>query len=236
MDTISLDGQPVLLVTGASSGMGAATARAASQLGFRVALAARREEPLAALAAELGGPERAIAIRCDVTDWDDQQAAVATTLEAFGSVDAVYANAGMHSMPGWKTEPVEQWREMILTNVYGAALTARAAYDALIASQGRLLLTSSRAARWPIAGSLYGCAKSAVTSMGEALRLEFNGTGVQVCVVHPGWVSTPMVDGIELPDGILVPEDVARAVAFVLVQPKDVDISDMLIRPTVQPT
>jgi NADP-dependent 3-hydroxy acid dehydrogenase YdfG len=236
MDTISVEGQPVLLITGASSGMGAATARAAAALGFRLALAARREEPLHALADELGGPEKAIAIRCDVTDWDDQQAAVATAIDAFGSLDAVFANAGMHSMPGWKAEPVEQWREMILTNVYGAALTARAAYDALIASQGRLLLTSSRAAKWPIAGSLYGCAKSAVTAMGEALRLEFNGTGVQVCVIHPGWVGTPMVADIELPDGILVPEDIARAAAFVLTQPKGVDISEMLVRPTVQPT
>jgi NADP-dependent 3-hydroxy acid dehydrogenase YdfG len=236
MDTISADGGPALLITGAGSGMGAATARRASALGFRLALAGRRTDPLEALAVELGGPERAIAIRCDVTDWDDQQAAVAATIDAFGSLDAVFANAGMFSTPGWKAEPVEQWKEMILTNVYGAALTARAAYDALIESQGRLLLTSSRAAKWPIAGSLYGCAKSAVTAMGEALRLEFNDTGVQVCVIHPGWVSTPMVTGIELPDGVLVADDIARAAAFVLSQDKGVDISEMLIRPTVQPT
>jgi NADP-dependent 3-hydroxy acid dehydrogenase YdfG len=230
-----MEGDPVLLLTGASSGIGAATARAASAAGFRLALAARRETELMALAAELGGPERAIAVRCDVTDWDDQQHAVQATLDAFGQIDAVYANAGMYSDPGWKTESVEQWRAMVLTNVLGPALTARAAYDALIASKGRLLLTSSRAARYPMAGSLYGCTKSAVTSMGEALRLEFNDTGVQVTVIHPGWVATPMVTGIELPDDVLGPEDIARAVAYVITQPPHVDVNEMLIRPTVQP-
>ena len=223
----------VLLITGASSGIGAATARQAAAAGYRVALAARREEQLAELAAELGGPTRALAIRCDVAEWADQQRLVAATLEAFGAIDAVFANAGVNSAPGWKTEPVEQWREMLLTNVYGAALTVRAAYDALVERQGRILLTSSRAGRYPIAGSLYGCAKAAVTAMGESLRLEFNGTGVQVSVIHPGWVQTRLFP--DPPDDILLPEDLARAVCWVLEQPQRVDVNELLIRPTVQP-
>jgi NADP-dependent 3-hydroxy acid dehydrogenase YdfG len=225
---------PVLLITGASSGIGAATARRAAEAGYRLALAARRPEPLATLAEELGGPSRAIPVTVDVTDWADQQRIVTTVLEAFGSIDAVYANAGMNGLPGWTTDSVEHWREMVLTNVYGPAITVRAALDAVIASRGHVLLTSSRAGRYPIAGSLYGATKSAVTAMGEALRLELHAHGVRVTVVQPGWVDTPMFPG-EPPADILTADDIARAVVFALQQPPRVGVNELLVRPTVQP-
>jgi NADP-dependent 3-hydroxy acid dehydrogenase YdfG len=225
----------VLLITGASSGIGMETARQAAAAGYRVAVAARSADRLQVLASELGGPERAIAIPCDVCVWEDNQAAVAETLAAFGRLDAVYANAAMLCDPGWKTGSVEAWRDMVLTNVYGPALTVRAAYDAIVASQGRFLLTASRAAHYPIAGSLYGATKSAVLAMGEALRLEFNDTGVRVTVITPGWVATPMWNE-EPPAGALVASDVAQAVVYVLGQPARVDINEILIRPTIQPT
>ena len=117
----------VLLITGASSGIGAATARHAVEAGWRVALAARSEDKLADLAKELGGDDVATAIRCDVTSWDDQQAAVSAAIERFGRLDAFLANAGFGAARGFQEEDVEHWKAMIDTNVYGAALSIRAA-------------------------------------------------------------------------------------------------------------
>ena len=116
---------PVLLITGASSGIGAATARAAAG-GHRLVLAARRPEPLEALAEELGGEGRAIAVRCDVAEWDQVQELAAAALDRFGRIDAVFANAGFGARRGFLEESVEHWRSMVLTNVLGVALTIRA--------------------------------------------------------------------------------------------------------------
>ena len=226
---------PVLVITGASSGMGLATARAAAADGYRVVLAARRQEVVEEVAAELGGSERAIGVRCDVSDWDDQQAMAAAALAAFGRIDGVFANAGAFAQPaGWTSDDIDVWREMALVNVFGTALTARATLDALKASKGRLLLTSSRAARFLVGGSFYACTKAAVTAMGEALRLELNDTGVGVTIIEPGWVNTPMA-APGLPPEIVEPEDIARAVLYVLSQPHRVDVSQMLIRAMSQP-
>src|SRR3954453_11051635 len=116
---------PVLLITGASSGIGAATARAAAS-DYRLVLAARREEELEKLAGELGGEERAVAVRRDVTEWDQVEAVAAAALERFGRIDAVFANAGFGASRGFLEESPEHWRSMVLTNVYGVALTIRA--------------------------------------------------------------------------------------------------------------
>ena len=102
---------PVFLITGASSGIGAATARHAAQAGYRVVLAARSEDKLAALAEEIGGLDRALSIRCDVTEWDDQEAMVARTLDAYGRLDVVFANAGFGGARGFKTSTPEDWRD-----------------------------------------------------------------------------------------------------------------------------
>ena len=117
---------PVLLITGASSGIGAAAARLAARAGYRVALAARSEHKLAKLVGELGGPERALAVRCDVKEYAEQQAMVQRVLEHFGQLDAVYANAGIPgSEGGFSGADPDVWREMLLTNVYGVGLTLR---------------------------------------------------------------------------------------------------------------
>jgi NADP-dependent 3-hydroxy acid dehydrogenase YdfG len=224
---------PVFLITGASSGIGEATARRAAKAGHRLVLAARRIELLDTLAEELGGSERAVAVRCDVTEWSDQQAMVETALSRFGRIDVVFANAGFGATRGFLEETPEQWKSMVLTNVYGAALTIRATLPGLKDSRGHLLLTGSVAGRRALAGSLYSATKWAVTAMGEAARLELNGTGVRVTLIEPGMVDTPFFDSAVVEDA-LEADDIARAVMFAVEQPLHVDVNELLVRPTSQ--
>ena len=223
---------PVFLITGASSGIGEATARRATEDGYRLVLAARREERLQALADELGGPERALAVRCDVTEWTDQQAMAETAISHFGQIDVAFANAGFGAGRSFLASTPEHWRAMVLTNVYGAALTIRATMEALKASRGHLLLTGSVAGRRVLPGSLYSCTKWAVTAMGEAARLELDGTGVRVTLIEPGMVDTPFFD--EPVSDALESDDIARAVMYAVSQPPHVDVNEILVRPTSQ--
>ena len=124
-----------------------------------------------ALADELGGDERAIAVRCDVTEWDDDEALAAAAIDAFGRIDAVFANAGFGATRGFLEESPEHWRSMVLTNVLGVALTIRATLPHLLErGHGHYLITSSVAGRRALPGSLYSATKWAVTAIGEALR------------------------------------------------------------------
>ena len=225
---------PVFLITGASSGIGAATARAASEAGYRVVLAARSVDRLRDLAGELGGEERALALECDVTEWEQQEAMVQTALERYGRLDVAFANAGFGAARGFLNETPEHWRSMVLTNVYGAALTIRATIPPLKESRGHLLLTGSLAGRRALQGSLYSATKFAVTAMGEAARLELNDTGVRVTLIEPGQVDTPFFE--QRPAGALTADDIARAVMFAVAQPAHVDVNEILVRPTAQST
>ena len=225
----------VFLITGASTGIGAATARAAVNAGHRVVLGARSEDKLRALADELGGDERAVPVACDVTEWADNELIVRTALDRFGRLDVVFANAGFGAKRGWLEESPEHWRSMVLTNVLGAAYTIRAAIPALKESNGHILVTGSVAGRRALPGSLYSCTKWAVTAMGEAVRQDLNDTGVRVTVVEPGMVDTPFFDSGAGP-GALQPEDIADAVMFAVGRPDRVDVNEILIRPTAQPT
>jgi NADP-dependent 3-hydroxy acid dehydrogenase YdfG len=225
---------PVFLITGASSGIGAATARQAAEAGYRLVLAARSTDRIDALADELGAAERAIAVTCDVTEWDQQEALVRTALDRFGRVDVAFANAGFGAARGFTAETPEHWRSMVLTNVYGAALTIRATMAALKESRGHLLLTGSVAGRRALPGSLYSATKWAVTAMGESARQELNDTGVRVTVIEPGMVDTPFFEK-GAGEGALKPDDVARAVMFAVSQPPHVDVNEILVRPTAQP-
>jgi NADP-dependent 3-hydroxy acid dehydrogenase YdfG len=226
----------VLLITGASSGIGAATARAAAGK-YRLVLAARRLDDLEALAEELGGEERAIAVRCDVTEWDEVQALAQTALDRFGRIDAVFANAGFGASRGFLEESVEHWRSMILTNVYGVALTIRATLPHLLErGDGHFLVTSSVAGRRALPGSLYSATKWATTAIGESLRQELrqmhDNHGIRVTLIEPGMTDTPFFDN--RPQGALEDDDIARAVTYALEQPPGVDVNEILIRPTSQ--
>jgi NADP-dependent 3-hydroxy acid dehydrogenase YdfG len=226
--------EPVFLITGASTGIGAATARQAAEAGYRLVLAARSEDKLKGLAEELGGDEKAIAIRCDVTDFAQQKAMVDAAIEAYGRIDVAFANAGFGGPRGFEEGDPEQWKSMVLTNVLGAAYTIRATKPALIDSTGHLLLTGSVAGRRALQGSLYSATKWAVTGMGESARQDFNETGVRVTLIEPGMVDTPFFDSPPQIDA-LRPEDIARAVMWAVSQPPHMDVNEILIRPTDQP-
>ena len=231
----------VIAITGASTGIGAETARHAVDAGWRVALAARSEDKLAALAEELGGPEQALAVRCDVSEWDDNERLAAETLEAFGQLDAVFANAGFGAARGFLEESPEQWRSMILTNVLGVAYTIRATLPHMLErGTGHYVITSSVAGRRVLPGSLYSASKWAVTAIGEALRQELRMThennGIRTTLVEPGMVDTPFFDNRPGPDNALHDGDIARAVLYALSQPEHVDVNEILIRPSQQPT
>jgi len=219
----------VFLITGASTGIGAATARHAAAAGYKVVLAARSQEKLRALAGDLGG----LAVRCDVTEWEDQQALVARALAEYGRIDVAFANAGFGGARGFKSATPEEWRSMVLTNVYGAALTIRAAYDALVDSRGHLLLTSSVAGRRALPGSFYSVTKHAVTAMGEAARQELTEKGVRVTLIEPGVVDTPFFDNKPAIEA-LQDDDIARAVMYAVEQPAHVSVNEILVRPTAQ--
>jgi NADP-dependent 3-hydroxy acid dehydrogenase YdfG len=223
----------VLVITGASTGIGAATARRAVEFDYDVVLAARSEDKLSDLASELGD-DNALAVRCDVTSWDDQQALVESAVERFGRLDAFFANAGFGAKRGFLEESVEHWKSMIDTNVLGAALSIRAALGHWRdnGNRGHMLLTSSVAGRRTLPGSLYSATKWAVTAMGHALRAEVADTDIKTTIIEPGMVDTPFFEN--RPEGALEPDDVARAVMFALTQPPGVDVNEILVRPIHQ--
>jgi NADP-dependent 3-hydroxy acid dehydrogenase YdfG len=143
-----------------------------------------------------------------------------------------FANAGFGATRGFLAESPEHWRAMVLTNVYGAALTIRATIPALKESRGHLLLTGSVAGRRALPGSLYSATKWAVTAMGESARLELDGTGVRVTLIEPGMVDTPFFENRG--SGRLEADDIARTVMFAVSQPPHVDVNEILVRPTAQ--
>ena len=172
-------------------------------------------------------------MRCDVTEWSDQQAAVAAALERFGRLDAFYANAGFGAARGFLEESVEHWRSMVDTNVYGCALSIRAALGHFREQNaGHMLLTGSVAGRKALPGSLYSATKWAVTAMGESLRAEVADTPIRVTLIEPGMVDTPFFD--EPKEGVLQADDIARAVIYALSQPPHVDVNEILVRPVNQ--
>jgi NADP-dependent 3-hydroxy acid dehydrogenase YdfG len=227
----------VLVITGAGSGIGAATARAVSDR-YRLVLAGRRLEPLKELAAELGGEENATAVSCDVTEWEQVEGLAQAAVEAFGGIDAVFANAGFGANRGFLEETPEHWRSMVLTNVLGPALTVRATLPHLLEKgNGHFLITSSIAGRRALPGSLYSATKFAATAMGEALRAELrareDGNRIRVTLIEPGMVDTPFFDN-RPGDFALSDDDIARAVDYALSQPDSVDVNEILIRPIGQ--
>jgi NADP-dependent 3-hydroxy acid dehydrogenase YdfG len=227
----------VLIITGASAGIGEATARMAADAGYSVVLAARTARRLKEIEEEIG-MERALAVSCDVADWESQKNLLKTTLDRFGRIDAVFANAGFSNgspFYGGRDKP-DEWREMVLVNVYGAFATARITLPELVKTSGHFLLTGSVVGHVTSIRNFYSATKWAVTGMAHAIRNEMADKGVRVTLVEPGVVDTPFWKNIPKPGTPeLHPDDIARAVMFALSQPPHVDVNDIVIRPSGQP-
>ena len=227
-----------VLITGASTGIGAATAKRLREADDRLVLSGRREQPLDELAAELGGGDDVLVKTCDVTEWEQVEALADAALERFGGIDVVFANAGFGASRGFLEESPEHWRSMVLTNVLGVAHTIRATLPHLLErGTGHYVITSSVAGRRALPGSLYSATKWAVTAMGESLRQEIRqmheNDRIKVTLIEPGMVDTPFFDN--RPTGALEADDIANAVAYAITQPDRVDVNEILIRPSSQP-
>ena len=218
-----------LLITGASSGIGAATARAAVKAGWQVALLARSRDELEKLAAELG--DAALALPCDITERDQLRDAVGKTVERFGGLDAVYANAGKgSSSPGIEQGDPDDWHAMIHLNVLAVLTTAHATLPHLRKTKGHFVVTGSKAGRDHMKGSVYGATKWFVQGLAGNLAEEMREWGGRCTLITPGMVDTPFFDEPK-PDKIQ-PDDVANAVVFALSQPRSADVREIHIMPS----
>jgi NADP-dependent 3-hydroxy acid dehydrogenase YdfG len=217
-----------LLITGASSGIGAATARSAAEAGWNVALLARSTDKIEALADEIGHAARAIT--CDVTDMDDFKRAFEETAEAFGTIDAVFANAGMGvDKPGVENGDPKQWHDMIHVNILAVLYAAKLAIPYLKPTKGHFVVTGSKAGRDNMKGSVYSATKWFVHGFGENLAEEMREWGGRATVIAPGMVNTAFFDEAK-PDK-LQPEDVASAVIFALSQPRTSAVREIYLMP-----
>lgn len=217
-----------LLITGASTGIGAATARAAAEAGWQVALLARSQDELDSLAGEIG--ERALALPCDVTDRAALNAAVDRAVDHFGGLDAVFANAGKGvSSPGIEQGVPAEWDEMIQLNVMAVLSTAHATLPHLRKTKGHFVVTGSKAGRDHLKGSVYGATKWFVQGFAGNLAEEMREWGGRCTVITPGMVDTPFFD--EPKPEKIQPEDVANSVVFALEQPDTASVREIHIMP-----
>jgi NADP-dependent 3-hydroxy acid dehydrogenase YdfG len=233
------------VVTGASSGIGEATARLLAQERCNVVLAARREDRLNGLAAEIG--EGALAVPTDVTDPAACEALVSRAVGDFGSVDILVANAGLGLYGSIAEGEPEDWRRMFEVNVLGVLYVTRAAVRHMLGrSSGDVVFVSSLAGRRvPRAdGAVYAATKHALTAVAEGLRMEVHTKGIRVISVEPGLVRTAFPES-SYPSAQeyyahreyapLEAEDVAEAVLYAVEQPPRVSVNEILLRPTEQP-
>ncbi|MER5968426.1 SDR family oxidoreductase [Streptomyces sp. NPDC002055] len=228
---------PVTLITGGSSGIGAATARQLLKEGHRVTVTGRNRERLRGLAEELACPETLLTHAGDASDADSVQAAVDATLLEFGRLDTVVANAGF-AAPGTLADgDPAGWHTMVLTNVLAPALLIRAALPSLRESRGRIVLIGSVAGFVHTPGNFYGATKWAVTGLAENTRRMVTGDGIGVTLIAPGRVETPFWDGIGgMPDGtMLTAGQIADSIVWAVRQPSGVDINTVVVRPVGQP-
>ncbi|MEV6157004.1 SDR family NAD(P)-dependent oxidoreductase [Nonomuraea sp. NPDC052129] len=235
----------VVLVTGASSGIGEATALALSAEGARVAVGARRADRLEALVGK--APGEMLALDLDVADPESVRAAVAKTVEHFGALDILVNNAGVMLAGPIAGADTTEWTRMIDTNLLGSMYMVHAALPHLLERKGAVVQVSSTSGRIASAGNgAYAATKFGINAFSEALRQEVTTQGVRVVVVEPGFVATELVDHITHPMmqaaaqniaasmRTLQPDDIANAVVYAINQPEHVAVNEILIRPTDQ--
>jgi NADP-dependent 3-hydroxy acid dehydrogenase YdfG len=235
----------VAVITGASSGIGEATARALAADGYRLALMARRADRIQALADEIGDSAIAIAIEADVTDRDSLVAAAKRVHDELGRVDVLINNAGVMLLAPFTSEQREEQRRMVEVNLLGAMTATEVFLDQLRDGGGDLVNISSVAGRTARPGNAaYAATKWGLNGWSESLRQELQ-PDVRVIVIEPGAVSTELVDHIthgETKQAIeqfydataITADDVAQIIAFAVSRPRSVSINELLVRPTAQ--
>ena len=247
-----LDGT-VALVTGASSGIGEATAIALAHEGARVALVARRRDRLEALAERLGGTERALVVEADITDVDAARRAVETTVAELGRLDTLVNNAGVMLLGPIVGAPVEEWQRMVELNVLGLLYCTHAALPHLLsAAEGEpravadvvnISSVAGRVAR--LNSGVYNATKHGVGAFSESLRQEVTARHVRVTLIEPGATATELalhnrpeiLEGMAQTFGgieIMQAEDIAEAIRYAVTQPRRVAVNEILVRPTEQ--
>src|SRR3954471_3460456 len=244
----ALDGK-VAAITGASSGIGEATAVALAGAGAAVAVGARREDRLSSLASRIesdGG--RALALPVDVADEDSARSFVTEAHSQLGGLDILVNNAGVMLLGPVEDASTDQWRTMVNVNLLGLLYCTHAALPVMrAAGGGHIVNLSSVAGRSANAGSaVYNLTKCGVGAFSEALRQEVSGAGIRTTIIEPGFVDTelqghnehPVLETIEkmrasMPD-VLAADDIASAIAYAVTRPQRVDVNEVLIRPTGQ--
>ncbi|MGI5200289.1 SDR family oxidoreductase [Spirillospora sp. CA-108201] len=227
----------VTLITGGSSGIGAAAARLLLDRGHRVAITGRDRDRLDEFTKSRGRPEALLSLTADAADPDAMRAAVEATLKAFGRLDTVVANAGSATPDSVTDGDPTRWREMVLTNVLGPAVLIRSSVEALRATSGRIVLVGSVAGFIHTPGNLYGATKWAVTGLAENTRRAVTGQGVGVTLIAPGRVDTDFWNSLggKPEGGMLTAEQVAASIVWAVCQPSGVDVNTVVIRPIGQP-
>ena len=238
----------VVIITGASSGIGEETAKVLAKNGAKIVLSARREDRLQKLAEELGD-ENAAYLKSDVSSFDDMKAVVTLAKERFGRVDALFANAGIMPVSSMSQLAVEEWDAMIDINIRGVLYAMAAVLPEFTAQKsGHIIATSSVAGIRPVPGNAIYCGtKYFVKAMMESFRQETisEGSNIRTTVLYPGAINTELlgtinqariksvVEDIYKKVGIS-PDAIANAVLYAMSQPDNVDISDLVVRPTLE--
>lgn len=241
------------LVTGASSGIGEATALALAEEGAAVALVARRRDRLEALAERLGGSERALVVEADVSDPEQARGAVEATVARWGRLDTLVNNAGVMLLGPIADAPLEEWQRMVNLNVLGLLYCTHAALPHLLSaaeneprSVADIVNVSSTAGRIARLNSgVYNATKFAVGAFSESLRQEVTARHVRVVIIEPGATKTELAshNRPEVLEGIaqtfggierMEAEDIANSIRYAVTQPRRVAINEILIRPTEQ--
>lgn len=239
----------VIIITGASSGIGEATALKLSKEGAKVVLSARRKDKLKELKKTIEKRDgEALVVIADVTKKSDMEKLVARTLEEYGNVDAIINNAGLMPLSFVKNLKTDEWEKMVDVNIKGVLNGVAAVLPTLIKNkQGHIINISSTAAyRYFPGGAVYCATKAAVKMFSDSLRQELAPTyGICVSSIEPGAVATHLMDTITDKDildklsemqkmTMLEPEDIAEAIYYALTQPNRVNINNVYIMPTEQ--
>lgn len=238
----------IVVITGAGSGLGEASARLLSREGASVVLGARREDRIRSLAGELtGSGGKALAVTTDVTHRDQVKGLVDAAVNAYGRIDVMINNAGLMPQSPLERLKIDEWDRMIDVNIKGVLYGIAAALPYMKQQKaGQIINVSSVAGHKVGPGfAVYAATKHAVRALSEGLRQEVKPYNIRTTVISPGAVATELPDSVSDPDAaerlhkfyaeIAIPADsFARAVAFAISQPEDVDVNEILFRPTRQ--